>query len=119
MNGCRHAAKLLQQQQPGHWSYLVVAKHERVESKEALLEPRRGHLGDLVVVQDQRLQLPELREDGRGDAPDAVARGVENLQVPQRPHAVQSFAGKLVSGGGEIRDLSSVEGKFGNNRMIK
>ena len=90
-----------------------MAKYNRVESKESLLEPRRGHLGDLVVVQDERLQLPELREDGRGDAPHAVARGVENLQVSQRPHAVQSFASKLVSGGGEIRDLSSVmEGKI-------
>ena len=96
-----------------------MAEYERVESEESLLEPRRGHLGDLVVVQDQRLQMPELREHGRGDAPHAIARGVENLQVPQRPHAVQSFAGKLVSGGGEIGDLSSVKGKIGNNQMRK
>lgn len=55
--------------------------------------------------------MPELRKDCGRDAPDAVARSVENLEVSQRPHAVQPFARELVSGGGEIRDLSSNRGK--------
>lgn len=83
-----------------------MAQHERVETEKPFLEPRRGHLRNLVVVEHKRLQLSELREHGRRNAPHVVARGVEDLQVPQRPHAVQSLAGKLIARGGEISDLA-------------
>lgn len=73
-------------------THLVVAEHERVERQKPLLEPRRRDLSDLVVVEDQRLQLSELREDGRRNAPHAVARGVEHLEILQRPYSVESFA---------------------------
>ena len=77
-------------------THLVVAEHERVERQKPLLEPRRRDLNDFVVVQDQRLQLSKLREDSRRNAPHAVARGVEHLEILQRPYSVKPFACKLV-----------------------
>ena len=82
-----------------------MAKNKGVQIQQAFLEPARRHLRDLVVVEHQRLQLPELCE-GRGrDTPHMIMRGIEDLEVSQRPHSVQSLSSQLVASGGEISDL--------------
>lgn len=86
-------------------SHLVMAQHQSVQVEQALLEPCRRNLCDLVVIQHQSLQRSELRKHRRRHPLQPIAGGVENGEITQWADPIQTLTRQLVRGRGEIGDL--------------